>query len=357
MNYGNYPDLTQIKKILVIKFRHLGDVLLSTPVFASLKKELPKAEIDAYVYEESKDILEGHPSISEILTYDRKIKKLSFFKRIRKELLLLKQIRMKNYDLIINLTEGDRGAFMAKASKAKYIVGDENGSKMIRKAKIYTHKVKNCSRPRHSVEKDLDFIRKIGIFPKDKSLFFHVPEDSYEKIKALLLKNDISLNKYILIHPASRWRFKCWPTFRVSSFAKELIARGYKLVFSAGNEAFERAMVEEITKDLPKNGFLNLAGQISLKDLGALIDLCLILVCVDSVPLHIASALKAKCISLFGPTDDKKWGPWENENAIVIAKNYLCRPCLLDGCGGSKICECLYSITEEELLSSLEALL
>ena len=53
MAYGDYPDLSQIQRALVIKLRHLGDVLLTTPVFSTLKRALPHVEIDAYVYREA----------------------------------------------------------------------------------------------------------------------------------------------------------------------------------------------------------------------------------------------------------------------------------------------------------------
>jgi hypothetical protein len=51
--YGGYPDLRFVKKILVIKLRQLGDVLLTSPVFSALKRQMPEAEIDAYVYSEA----------------------------------------------------------------------------------------------------------------------------------------------------------------------------------------------------------------------------------------------------------------------------------------------------------------
>jgi len=81
MKYGNYPNLKDIKKIkiLVIKLRHFGDVLLTSSVFRVLKKEMPESQIDAFVYKGAKPILEGDPNISNILVYDRGIKKLKFF--------------------------------------------------------------------------------------------------------------------------------------------------------------------------------------------------------------------------------------------------------------------------------------
>ncbi len=72
MSYGDYPDLKNVKKILIVKMRQLGDVLLTGPVFTVLKTRLPDAVIDAYVYSESVPMLEGHPAIASFLSYERK---------------------------------------------------------------------------------------------------------------------------------------------------------------------------------------------------------------------------------------------------------------------------------------------
>lgn len=359
MSYGNYPPPKEIKKILVVIFRHLGDVLLTSPIFYNLNKAYPDASIDACVYKGSQPMLDGLSFISDIITYDRNIKKLGLIKKIALEIKLLNSIRKNRYDLVLNLTEGDRGAIISACSGAKYRVGYDNGKGIKGKGKVYTHHVKLCQTPRHRVEKNLDFIRRIGIFPEiaDRSLFFHVPNDSYQHMKDLLSKSSISPNNFILMHPASRWRFKCWPSSKVRALSKMLLSIGEKLVFTAGGESFERDMIDEIIKELPRDKILDLSGKISLKELGALIDMSKLLICVDSVPLHIASALKAKCLCLFGPTDEKVWGPWKNDSAKILSKNYLCRPCLQDGCGGSKKSDCLLSISEEEVFSLITLML
>ena len=177
MTYGNYPELSQVKRALVIKMRHHGDVLLSSPVFAQLKKAIPDAEIDAFIYKDTLPMLDGHPAIAEFLLYDRDWKKLSRFKKLAKELSLLKQIRSRGYDLVINLTEGDRGAVAAWVSGSRYRVGlDPKKSGFFGKRKIYTHIVKECPNSRHTVERQLDSLRRIGIFPaaEERDLFLHV---------------------------------------------------------------------------------------------------------------------------------------------------------------------------------------
>ncbi len=355
MTYGNYPDLSNVKKILVIKMRHHGDVLLTAPVFSNLKRAAPHAQIDAFLYADTVPMLEGHPDISEFILYDRSWKKLSLFKKIRKELALLYKIRSNNYDMVINLTEGDRGALAARISKAKIRVGC-NQAKGWHKRNTYTHVAKNCPHPRHTVERNLDLLRNIGIFPtpEQRDLFLHVPPSSTERMIQLLEASDLSVGKFIVIHPVSRWRFKCLSTRQMAHLMTTLYGRGEQIVLTAGPDPMEIAMIQEIMAQAPLVPALNLAGKLSLKELGALIALSQTLICVDSVPLHIASAVKTPVVALFGPSSDQNWGPWMHPRARVVAQGFSCRPCYQDGCGGGKMSDCLFSMPEKLILDAFD---
>jgi heptosyltransferase-3 len=342
VSYGDYPDLRDVKKILVVKLRHLGDSLLAGPVFSALKRALPEAKIDAYIYSESKPMLEGHPDVDGFVLYDRKWKKLGFLGRMWKELQLLRQIRKKGYDLVINLTEGDRGAIAAYVSGARIRVGT--------RGKGTTHLVKNCPGLRHTVERNLDAVRRIGIFPpqSERALSLALPKSA--KLSARL---KAGASPFVLIHPTSRWRFKCWPKEKMRALVEYLVERGKRVVISSGPDVDERQMADEIGKGLP---VVNLGGALTLKELGSLIEMSELLICVDSVPFHMASALKAKVLAIFGPTSEVTWGAWQNPNARVIAKSMSCRPCYRDGCGGSKRSDCLETLSVEEVISELEIL-
>ncbi len=347
MTYGNYPDLTRVKRALVIKMRHHGDVLLTSPLFSNLKKAVPDAEVDAFIYKDTLPMLEGHPAISGYHLYDRGWKKLPFFQKMAKEAGLLRSIRKKQYDLVINLTEGDRGAIAAVMSGAKIRVGfDPEKAGFFKKGKIYTHIVKPCPHPRHTVERQLDVLRKIGIFPapEDRDLYLHVDEQSKKKMAGI--------GEFVLVHPVSRWRFKCLSPKQMAQLIRALHNEGEKIVISAGPDAQEIAMVEEILSLMPDCPALNLAGKLTLKELAALIGYSKALICVDSVPLHIASALKTPVVALFGPTSEQNWGPWMHPRARVVAKRLSCRPCYRDGCGGSKMSDCLFTLSQEEILAA-----
>jgi len=336
-----------VKRILVVKLRHLGDVLLTSPVFQVLKNHLPEASIDAFIWSESLPMLEGHPALQDTLLYDRSWKKLGWRKWV-KEIALFREIRKRKYDVVINLTEGDRGAFAAHLSKAPIRIGFQSEGRR-KKDKIYTHLAKPCPTARHTVERNLDALRRMGIFPslEERELFLYVPEQAKQKVKELL-----GDEPFVLIHPASRWRFKCYPQEKMRALVKALLQRGEKVVVAASADAWEQGFVKAIVEGTQA---INLAGKLSLKELAALIEMSKALISVDSVSLHMASALKTPVVALFGPTSELNWGPWQHERSRVVTVPLSCRPCCRDGCGGSKVSDCLERIAVEQVLQAYDS--
>lgn len=342
MTYGDYPDFNGVGKILIIKFRHLGDVFLSTPVFSILKKRYPNISIDALVYEEANDLLEDHFAIRKVYTRKRKGKKEIFLKRLLNEYLFLKKLKKNRYDLILNLTEGDRGAVVCKYLRPKYRVGVEG------KNKGYTHLIKQCSTPRHQVELDLDALRIMGIFPRpdERELYFAIPKN--------ISDNGRNLKNYFLFCPFARWGFKGLSLVQMKKIIDFLINKGQKVVISGSKNVKEMETAKILTNGYPKEKVINLVGNLDIKQLGSVMEKAKGVICIDSFALHLSSCLKKKVVVFFGPTSEIKWGPWQNPNAIVITKNISCRPCLMDGCGGSKYADCLATMDLKKAFYHLE---
>lgn len=187
------------------------------------------------------------------------------------------------------------------------------------------------------------------MFPRreERELFLGVPDEARGKIRGMLG------NHYVVIHPTSRWRFKCWPVDQMRKLTEELIGRGKRVVFTSGPDLVEREMVGQIVEGLD---VVNLSGQISLKELAAVIEGSELLVCVDSVPFHMASALKKRVVAVFGPTSEVTWGAWRNPEARVVVQNFSCRPCYQDGCGGSKVSDCLATLPVGMVLRAIDEL-
>ncbi len=347
----------EIRKILVARLRHHGDLLLTTPVFSALKKAYPKAQIDAYIYSETFPILEGNPYVDDYILYQKR-KWPNFFKKIAYEIGILFKIRRGCYDLVINLTEGDRGAIAALVSKAKIRIGiDPEGSGMLAKKWCFTHLSKRCHQIRHTVERQLDVLRTLDIFPSydERNLFFHISDATISKMDAMLKEKKIK--DFILIHPVSRWLFKCLPVATIKEIVAFINNCGFVVILSGSNDAKETLMNQQIADGFDENSVVNLTGELNLKELGALISLSKLLICVDSLPLHLASALQAKVLAIFGPTSEKTWAPWKNPHAKVIYQDYTCRPCYMPGCAHSKKSDCLETFPSKKICEEIKTFL
>ena len=101
---------------------------------------------------------------------------------------------------------------------------------------------------------------------------------------------------------------------------------------------------------------MNLAGRLSIKELGALTARARLFIGVDSMPMHLAAAMGTPSVALFGPSGEHEWRPWRVAHRVVTS-NHACRPCGNDGCGGGKISECLTTLGVEEVWAAARELL
>ena len=109
-------DFTAVRRVLVTKLRHHGDVLLASPVFAALKAHAPHLEVDALVYRETVPMLANHPAIANLFSVDRDWKRQGMVAQLRNESRLLGALRERKYDLLVHLTEHPRGAWLRRAA-------------------------------------------------------------------------------------------------------------------------------------------------------------------------------------------------------------------------------------------------
>lgn len=346
-----------LRRALVIKLRHHGDVLLASPVFTALKRAAPQCEIDALIYGETAPMLTGHPAISEIHGIDRQWKHQGLLVQAGTEWRLLSTLRSRRYDLVVHLTEHRRGAWLARALGPHWSVAPRQPGSFWTGS--FTHFYPRASNPRrHTVESNLDALRRIGLQPTndDKRLTLVPGAAAEARVAELMARHGLTTGRFVHLHPASRWLFKCWPDTKVAQLADALAAHGWPVVLTAAPDAKEKVLIDEVISSA-KAPLINLSGQLSLKELAALTANARLFVGVDSAPMHIAAAMDTPTVALFGPSGDIEWGPWQVPCRIVASDVHPCRPCGLDGCGGGKVSECLTTLPLARVLTACEALL
>jgi heptosyltransferase-3 len=346
-------DLQSVRRVLVTKLRHHGDVLLSSPVFSVLKKYAPHLEIDALVYADTAPMLTGNPAVSRVYAVDRAWKSLGWLDQAGAEWGALQQLRSRDYDLLIHLTEHPRGAWLGRLLGPRYRVAADYPKARRWWKSSFTHLYplpKNGRR--HVVELNLDALRRIGLQPgeEERGLSFVPGDDAEREVQRLLGELGLTPGSYIHLHPASRWQFKCWPVEKTADLIDKLQATGERVVVSAAPDADELELVRRIG-ELAATPFADVSGRLTLKQLGALTRNARLFIGVDSAPMHIASAMRTPVVALFGPSGEFNWGPWQVPHRVV-ASDHPCRPCGNDGCGGGKVSDCLAALPVAAVLQA-----
>ncbi len=336
------PPAPDVKKILIIKLDHIGDVLLATPVITNLKLCYPQAHIAMLVGSWSKSIIESNPYLDEIFCYDapffcRNGKPASFKGAVK----LLIRLRREQFDLLVEL-RGNLLTLILAASKG-------GKCRLDRATQRIESKLFNLTLSEHEVEINLDALRYANTPVKSHRTLFCVPQECQIWAKTFLKEISILESKPIIaIHPTSPVLIKRWPLERFAELADILIKKFDAQILFLGL-ASEGEIIAEI-QSLMKVKSFNIAGRTNLQQLAGVLQSCQLYIGNDSGPMHLAATVGMPVIGLFGPSSPQRFGP-HGSNCIAIRKTD-CPPCMKESCklGGGG---CITEITVEDVISFL----
>jgi heptosyltransferase III len=339
------------KNILVIKLKQPGDVLVSIPVLAALKEAWPEARVTYLVPRAAEEMVSGHPLLDGLLVADRRQETW------RQSWRLLQNLRQAGFDLVLELSGGDRGAFYTLATRARETVGFERpGLPFWQRQGVFTRLLPRPEVAMHMVEQNLEAVRTLGVKPRKPRLQFFWDEQVEARVADRLKSFGLRPGEFAVLHPGAGWRFKCWTPLgyaRIIEYIQEVL--GLSVVLTASRAPLETELIREILAECRQTP-INLAGQLTLKELGALIAKARFFFGADSAPMHLAAAVDTPAVALFGPSGAYNWGPW-GEGHLVIQKDLDCVPCGQDGCEGSKVSRCLLELSPEEVVEQMERFL
>ncbi|KMJ45329.1 glycosyl transferase family 9 [Xenorhabdus khoisanae] len=317
--------INKIKRILVIKLQHHGDMLLVTPVISTLSHHYPNAKIDVLLYQETSPMLENSTEISRIFSIDRKWRELSTRKKLWHEWTLLKTLRQQHYDLVINLADQWRSAFITRFTGAPIRLALDYPKRQNWKWRFcHTEVIPTDDHDSlHIVEQNLSILKPLQLPSLITKVTMSYNSKDAEWVSETLSKHQFP-EKYVVIQPTSRWFFKCWDEKKMAEVITSLQKDGHSIIITAGPDKRELEMVNTILSYCPndKKYILSLAGELTLPKLAALIDHAKLFIGVDSVPMHMAAALKTPCLALFGPSKLTFWKPWQSVGEVIWAGDY-----------------------------------
>ena len=349
------PAAPQPESALVIKLGHIGDVLVTTPLMAALKNLFPKIRITALVNQGTEDMLVHSPVVDRLLVLRRDAKGL--LARSRAQMGLLADLRREKYDLCLELSGGDRGAFLSLASGAGLRAGFRP-KKDHPRARAFHVLADGGGTKDHMVRVFMRQLAALGMDLEPPGLVFAPGAEAEQRAGGLLAGHGLKKGGFALVHPTSRWMFKCWTAEGNARVIEHLMSLGLKVALTAAPAAHELAFAAEIKKLLgPKaEAVADFSGSLNLLQLGALIGRARLFFGVDSAPMHLAAALGVPTAVLFGPSGEQMWGPWRVPCRVITSDDH-CRPCGADGCEGSKVSRCLVEIPASTVCEAIDDLL
>ena len=323
------------KNILIIKMSSLGDVLHTLPAVAALRKGFPNARLTWLVHPQFSDFVPDPPVIDEVIYFDKvKFNKMclgekwSYFKEMRALL------HSKKFDLVIDMHGLFKSAVLAAISGCDNRIGF---CEMWEGSGFISKPIRGSHAKDHAIEQYLDVARYLGC-PADE-ISFPLP-DLEKEWQAVLKKEEAVQKPYVVLIPGARWDTKVWPAENFAKLADMILRDGKQVVLAGAPEDIPAGA--KITGQVP--GVIDLTGKISLRELGALIQHCMLYISADTGPLVIAAAMKKPLIALHGPTRPDRTGPYGDENAVVLKAPVPCAGCLKRHCGNWI---CMRSITPE----------
>ncbi len=328
----------EIKKILCIKPRGIGDIILSTIVLENLKVAFSHSEIHYLTEEFAKRAVENNPFVSKILTFNKNDFVLSIIMKVRKE----------KYDLVFDFWSNPKTAQVTFFSGAKYRVGFE------KRGRKYAYNIsgKNGTMGEHAAEDNLVLLKAFEIPVISKRIIYQTTKE--EKQFAVNFFGGLNTTDKLLIGiiPSGGWESKRCKPVKWIEICYE-IQKNYKtqfiILWGPGDEE-DKNIIYERLKPTPL-----IAPESNFGELSALIERCDMIIANDSGPMHVSAALGKPTLGIFGPTDPKAHRPYSENCSFVIHSDLHCIKCTKLICPYNH--ECMLELPIEKVMVEIEKLM
>lgn len=313
----------KVKKILLIKLRGIGDVVLSTTTFENLRNNFPNAEIDFLTEKPSYDFLNNLHFINKVILFNR----ISTWARFKQ----LFEIRSKKYDLILDFFSNPATALVTFFSGAKYKAGYPY------KGRTYAYNIFGPEErdKYHAGELHLKFLEKIGLEVTSNNLHFGINKSS-QKFAEDYFNNTFDKNDLVCgISPSGGWESKKCDPIKFAEIADECVNRFNAKILILWGPGDKKEAVE--IKSLMKHESV-FAPDSTIIQMAALLKKCSFVIANDSGPMHISTAVGTPVLSLHGPTNPRLQGPYGDKHEWLRLDELDCIECNLLTCPRNHEC-------------------
>jgi len=339
-------DWQDVRKVLIVRLRSIGDTVLATPSIFALKRFLPTVEVDILVEDWVAPVLANHPHVNKVVVLERG----GFFARAH----VAKELRSAGYDVVYNLHGGTTATFLTRATGARHRVG----FKTYQYAQLHNHQAPSPlllwgQQKTHSVEQQLALLGWTGVPVTDRPRTqLAVPPAAAAYVEKKLADAGLGDRKIALIHPAAAFATKQWATDNFARVVDFLAERGFAPVAIAAPhesgviyELQEKASVKIVSFDL------------MLPEVTALAARSQVFVGNDSGIAHIAAAVGTPSVVVFGSSNIAHWRPWNRAPAEVVFEEMPCQPCHGYFCEKFAQPECILRVPVTRVVAAIERVL
>ena len=332
---------------LIIRLSSLGDIIHTLPAFSALRKKYPKARISWVVERKGKEILDFVPGIDEVIVVNTENWKP---KKIWKQISQLKSKIKNRNQTALDFQGLMKSGFISYLSRSRRRIGFQRKNLKEPFASLfYNERLEKTSENFHVISKNLRLLKKVGIQEEHYEFPLQLPLKLLETVKAKL--KEISYEdgkKIILFNVGAGWETKRW-------FPERWVELGHRIkrvdlfpLLLWGNEE-ERALASIVNQQTS----IPIVPHLSIKEVMALVKMSSLVISGDTFALQAACAFSVPVVSIFGPTNPQRNGPYNPEDKVAVHE-INCSFCFKRTC---PTLECLKKITVDEVAELCSLLL
>jgi heptosyltransferase-2 len=339
------------ERLLVAQTGFLGDVVLTTPLIAELRRRLMPQSLSVLTTPQASPLLTHHPDVDQVVIDAKRSAGRGIIGLVR----TAQQLRKEHFTFVVAPHKSLRTAVLLALAGIPKRVGFRQSPGWF----LYHHTAVRDPH-RHEVERILCLMRVFGVEPEAclRTPFVAYGEMAQTHAQALLREAGVQdAEAVFVVCPGSVWPTKRWTINGYADLVQRL-EQSYGRVLICGGP--DDALVAHAVQQNAQGAGVNLAGRADLQTFLALIDRAHLVVSNDSAPLHLAVARGVPVVAIFcATTPSLGYGPYSDRAVIVEKKDLFCRPCSRHGgpsCPrGTE--DCMRQLSVNEVLAGVDRLL
>ncbi len=341
-----------MERLLIAQTGFLGDVILTTPLLSTLRRELDLESLTVLTTPQGRPLVQDHPAVDSVLVDSKHEEDRGFLGMLR----TARRLRRQRFTLTVAPHKSFRTALLLALAGIPHRVGFRQSPGW-----FFYHQTAQRDTDRHEVERILCIMRAFGLDPEacDRTPYVAYHPATQTKAQRFLDEAGIAASDSVfVVCPGSVWYTKRWTTAGYSTLVRSLAHHYGRVVLCGGSD--DVPLAREIEEQAQVAGLLNLAGRADLQTFMALIDRARMVISNDSAPMHLAVARQVPVVAIFcATTPNLGYGPYSDHAVVVEKKELFCRPCRRHGgpsCPrGTE--ECMHLVTAHDVLAGVDKLL